>query len=160
MEKKQDGLKEPWLAIVLSFFITGIGQIYAGRELRGFFLILIIAVLICFSIWSLLSPNCDILVTVGLGLFYGTIWIWNLFDAHKCARQTNSKDFEIERKLSKDPWLALFLSKLIPGLGQIYIKKRFAGIVFIIAGLFLIAISVKYPFLSIGLWAFFSIRPS
>ena len=156
MNKSSNRPKEPWLAVVLSSFIAGIGQIYAERTLRGTILIFTTVALLCFSIWSILSPTCDILVSASVWVANLIIWIWNLFDAHKCARKANPDNFEVERKQDKDAWLALFLTKLIPGLGQIYIKKWLSGIGMIIAGLFLFAVRVKYPFLSIGLWAFYS----
>jgi len=148
--------KEPWLAVVLSSFIAGIGQIYAKRKWRGSILIFTVAALTCFSIWSVLSPKCDILVMAGVSVAFLIVWIWNLFDAHKCARKANSDNSETERKQGKDAWLAVFLSKLIPGLGQIYIKKRLLGIVLIIAAGFLSAVGIKYPLLGVVLLSFFS----
>ena len=118
MENKQNCSKEPWLAVVLSFLFTGRGQIYSGRILRGGILIVIELTLACLAIWSLLNSEHDILVAVCLGLAAGTVRIWNLFDAHECARTTNSENFETERKQVKDAWLAFFLADHIPGLGQ------------------------------------------
>jgi len=156
MENKQRHPKEPWLAVVLSSFWAGIGQIYCGRIWRGSLLVLTEGMLVCLSVWSILSPKCDILVTAGLCLVLIAIGIWNLFDAYKCAKSMNPEDFEIGRKLSKDPWLALFLSDLIPGLGQIYLKRWLLGIGFlIVAGILLIA-DAKYPLLYVSLSAFFS----
>jgi signal peptidase I len=88
--------KEPWLAVNLSMFFPGIGQIYAGK------------------------------------IFRGSILIISQFDAYRCAKQNNSKDFELLRKSSKDPWLAVFLSRLIVGLGHIYLKKYFFGSLLIV----------------------------
>lgn len=156
MKKSYNCPKEPWLAVVLSSFVAGIGQIYAGRKWRGSILILTVAALTCLSIWSVLSPKCDILVTAGVYATILIVWIWNLFDAHKCARKAGPEDFEIERKLSKDPWLALFLSDLIPGLGQIYLKRQLLGIGFVITSGILLIVGLKYPPLFVGLWAFFS----
>jgi len=152
MEKKRNYPKEPWLAVVLSSCWAGIGQIYSGRTLRGSILILTETTLICLSTWSWLIPKCDILITIGLGLAIGAVRIWNLFDAHKCARKINPEDFETERKQNKDPWLVLFLSDLIPGLGQIYLKKRLLGILFIITGALMLIVAYKYPLLYISLW--------
>ena len=156
MEKKRNYPKEPWLAVVLSSCWAGIGQIYSGRALRGSILILTEATLICLSIWSLLIPKCDILISICLLLAIGAIRIWNLFDTHKCARKANPEDFEIERKQGKDPWLALFLSELIPGLGQLYLKKWIWGILFIISGGLMLMVAYKYQFLYIGLWGVFA----
>jgi len=152
MEKKRNYPKEPWLAVVLSSCWAGIGQIYSGRVLRGIILILTETTLIFLSTWSWLIPKCDILISIGLVLVLVAVGIWNLFDAHKCARKTNPEDFEIERKQNKDPWLALFLSDLIPGLGQIYLKKWLWGIFFIISGGLMLIVAYKYKLLYIGLW--------
>ena len=156
MEKTFNHTKEPWLAVVLSFFFAGIGQIYAGRKWRGIILILTVVALNCFSIWSILSPKCDIFVSAGIYVAILIICIWNLFDAHKCARKANSDDVEAERQQVKDPWLALFLSKLIPGLGHMYLKKWILGIGFVVAVGILLIIGSKYLSLFVGLWAFFS----
>jgi signal peptidase I len=156
MEKTYNHLKEPWLAVVLSSFLAGIGQIYAGRKWRGIILILTVAGLIGFSIWSILSPKCDILVSAGIYVAILIIWIWNLFDAHKCTRKANPEDFEAERKLSKDPWLALFLSDLIPGLGHLYIRRWLGGIRFMIIAVVLIIETHHHPLLQVFLWAVLS----
>jgi signal peptidase I len=152
MEQKRQYPKEPWLAVVLSFFWAGIGQIYSGRVLRGCILILTEATLISLAIWSWLIPKCDLLITASLYLTIVVVRIWNLFDAHKCARKTNSPDFETERKQNKDPWLAFFLSDLIPGLGQLYLKKWLWGIIFIITAGLMLIVAKKYPLLYISLW--------
>jgi signal peptidase I len=156
MEKKRDCPKEPWLAVVLLSLLMGIGQIFSGRVLRGIILLLIEIALYCSMIWSVLSPKCDILITAGLVLFLLAIRIWNLFDAHKCARKTNPEEFETERKQGKNPWLALFLSDLLPGLGQLYLKKWLWGIGFTIATVLVFSVCIKYKLLFFGLWAVFS----
>jgi len=152
MEKKRNYPKEPWLAVVLSFCWAGIGQIYSGRILRGVILIITEIIISCISYWSWLIPKCDILISIGLVLVLVAVRIWNLFDAHKCARKINPEDLETERKQNKDPWLALFLSDLIPGLGQIYLKKWIWGILFIITGALMLIVAYKYPLLYISLW--------
>jgi len=153
MGKKSNNLKEPWLAVVLSSFWAGIGQIYSGKLCRGIILILTEITLVCLSVWSLFSSKCDIFLTIGFILAFLAVRIWNLFDAHRSAKKINPEDFEATRKQSKDPWLALFLSQLIPGLGQIYIRKWLWGIVFIIAAGILLIVGLKYPLLYNGLWA-------
>jgi signal peptidase I len=152
MEKKRNYPKEPWLAVVLSSCWAGIGQIYSGKVSRGCIILLLDISLLIFYILSVLIPKCDILISIGLFLVLVAVRIWNLFDAHKCARKTNPQDFEIERKQNKDPWLALFLSDLIPGLGQLYLKKWLWGILFIISGALMLILAHKYTLLCISLW--------
>lgn len=153
MEDNQNFSKEPWLAVVLSLCLAGIGQIYSGRVLRGIILILTQITLISLATWSWLIPKCDVLISIGLILALIVIIIWNLFDAHKCVRKANSQDFETERKQNKDPWLALFLSGFILGLGHLYLKKWLLGVLFIITGALILMIARKYPLLHISLWA-------
>jgi signal peptidase I len=157
MEENQNLSKEPWLAVVLSSCLSGVGQIYAGRIQRGIILILIYVFLFFLCLWSWLIPKCDVLISIGLVLVYFTIRIWNLFDAHKCVRKANSQDFENERKQNKDPWLALFLSDIIPGLGQLYLRKWLLGMLFVIIGGLMLIVVSKYKLLYIGLWAILDI---
>lgn len=148
--------REPWLAVTLSKFLAGVGQIYSGSIRRGCMLIFIAIVLFCSSMWFLFSPKGSIKIGVGLvisGIVFG---IWNLFDAHKCARRVNTEDFEISRKESKDPWLAVFLSYLLPGLGQLYAKKWFWGVAFIISLVPLLILKKACPLFFFGLWAILS----
>jgi len=88
-------------------------------------------------------------------LVVSAIGIWNLFDAHKCARRQNGMEFEAARKAEKDPWLAVFLSSIIPGLGQLYIRKRLLGIVFILCSLVLLLMRRGLLVLALGLGAMF-----
>ena len=120
---------------------------------KSIILLLIWIFLYFLLLWSVLSPKCDTLVLIGIILFRWAVWIWNLLDAHKCARKANPEDFETERKQGKDPWLALFLSDLIPGLGQLYLKKWVWGIAFTIATVLVFGVGFKYRFLFYGLFA-------
>lgn len=148
--------KEPWLAVILSAFVSGIGQIYSTRIRRGCILIVIEIFLSYLAAWLMFSLTGNIKVGAALFSLLAVIRIWNLFDAYKCAKKVNTEDFEMSRKENKDPWLAVFLSDLIPGLGQIYIKRRLWGIVFIVASVLLLTVKMTYPLLFFSLWAIFS----
>lgn len=131
--------KEPWLAVNLSMFFPGLGQIYSKQIGKGLLFIVIYPTLFILGAWlifsrSLLIPGVACLL---IGVVVG---IWNLFDAHACARKVNSQSFESLRKSHKDPWLAVFLSRIIPGIGHVYIGKIFTG-------LFLTAFSLVVPIL-------------
>jgi TM2 domain-containing membrane protein YozV len=69
--------KEPVLALILSFFIPGMGQLYLGNNDRGFKLIIgaIIA-------WVLTA------VCIGLFIYFG-IWIYGMYDAYTSAEKIN-----------------------------------------------------------------------
>ena len=137
--------KEPWFAVNLSIFFPGIGQIYSGNVRRGIIFIISYILLIGIGGWLFLSPTGD--TGIGLVLLLATIPvnIWNLFDAHRCARKANNRSFEELRKTSKDPWLAVLLSRLLPGMGHIYIGKAWLGILLLI----IVIVSSLLPLASI-----------
>jgi signal peptidase I len=136
--------KEPWLAVNLSGILPGLGQIYAGKSVKGYLILLSYVLLIVVGFWLLLSPlgNAAIGMAV-LAIAVLILPIVNLFDAHYSARHGNSREFESERKQNKDAWLAVFLSGWIPGLGHVYIKKWLPAILFFIAFLAVFAVQLS-----------------
>ncbi len=123
--------KEPWLAVTFSKIFPGIGQIYAGRIVKGWILVAISVLQLLAAGWFLFSPTGNTLVAANVLVIFFCFTIWNLFDAHKCTRRNNDVDFEQLRRQNKDPWLAVFLSQLIPGIGHIYQGKWFFAILWI-----------------------------
>ena len=142
--------KEPWLAVNLSMFWPGIGQIYSGKVLRGCIILVIQILLSCVGAWLVLSSTGDLKIGLICFLASALINIWNFFDAHRCANKVNTLQFEEVRKRRKDPWLAVFLSRIIPGLGHLYINKIWQGILFFI----LFIISAIIPLISVFVAAF------
>jgi len=69
--------KEPVLALILSFFIPGMGQLYLGNNDRGLKLI------ICAVIAWILTAVC-----IGLFIYLG-IWIYGMYDAYTSAEKIN-----------------------------------------------------------------------
>jgi TM2 domain-containing membrane protein YozV len=87
--------KEPIIAVILSIFLPGVGQMYVGKVLRG---VLILLFLLIFSVLSFL-PALTITDEAG---FYGFLWwsiiasiiiivvyVWQIVDAYKLAEDHN-----------------------------------------------------------------------
>lgn len=70
--------KNPGLAAVLSFFITGLGQIYNGQIGKG-----IVCALVYFACWGLTA------IVIGW-VFLLPLWIWGIFDAYRTAEGLNT----------------------------------------------------------------------
>ncbi len=69
--------KNPGLAAILSFFISGLGQIYNGQIGKG---ILIIAAQVVNAILTIIL----------IGWFTGfAVWVWAIYDAYKTAQKIN-----------------------------------------------------------------------
>lgn len=126
--------REPWLAGSFSWLLPGIGHIYSGGYGRGTYLIMVTAFLRAFVIASLISTRTSIFLPVLLNLCRIIVLpIYASLDAFRLTRRRNTEDFESERTLGKDPWLAVFLSVVLPGLGHIYVHKRIVGILFLLS---------------------------
>lgn len=69
--------KNPGIAAVLSFFWTGVGQIYNGQIFKGIFLIILQAI-----------NGLLMFVVIGF-ITYPIVWIWGMFDAYNTAKRMN-----------------------------------------------------------------------
>lgn len=70
-------IKSSGIAVILSFFIPGLGQIYNGQIGKG-----ILFIIIGFILAML------IFVLIGF-LLYPIFWIYNIYDAYKSAETIN-----------------------------------------------------------------------
>ncbi len=113
-------VKEPWLAVILSSVLPGVGQVYAGSQTKGYLLMAIAMLVLTVGFGSLFQSSISTTVGLGAGLIYYPMWLISLFDAHRCARQRNGERAEADRREEKDPWLAVFWSRILPGLGHAY----------------------------------------
>lgn len=78
--------KQPGIAAVLSFFWTGVGQIYNGQILKGILLII-------------LQGINGLLMFVGIGFItYPIVWIWGMYDAYKTAERMNDQQNQYNQR--------------------------------------------------------------
>lgn len=123
--------REPWVAVIYSLLIPGLGQWYAGAVRNAVLYFVLVTALYGAGVYFMFSPHgsttaalaCMIL---GFGFFLG-----GMYDAFDKSAAINGEQGEAQRKLHKDPWLAVFLSLLIPGVGQIFNRRIVSGIVFL-----------------------------
>lgn len=146
----KSGSKEPWLAVNLSLLFPGAGQIYAGKVLKGIIILFGEIILFVQAVWSIFSPFGNTVNGILLFLLITGIYLFNLFDAYNSVKnfsfsffylkkqktpkkQHNYKSFSLySTSTVKEPWLAVFLSQLLPGLGHFYIEKFIWGIVLLV----------------------------
>lgn len=72
-------MKSSGLAAILSFFWTGVGQIYNGQILKGIILIVVQVV-----------NSLLMFVLIGF-VTYPIVWIWGMYDAYKTSEKINSR---------------------------------------------------------------------
>lgn len=139
--------REPWLAATFSWLYPGLGHLYAGMRRRGVCLLimaLVLQVLLIDSAISIRVPLWTFLLVGGVGNLI--LPIWAARDAFGNTRAWNTGNFERERIAGKDPWLAVFLSALQPGLGHLYLRRWFIGAFLILASTSLFVVAhVRLP---------------
>jgi signal peptidase I len=134
-------MKEPWLAVFLTQLLPGIGHIYAGNKAKGVTILLLyvllgLMILLGLALflygdtgrWTILI----LAIVVASGLLALSLQLYALFNSHKTARIYNSQHHIDPPQAKKKPWLAVFLTLFLPGLGQFYNKSIVKGIVFLI----------------------------
>lgn len=72
-------MKSPGLAVVLSFFWMGLGQIYNGQIGKG----------IIFMITEIVLAILTFLTLGIMGIVLFALWVWNLYDAYRNAEKYN-----------------------------------------------------------------------
>jgi signal peptidase I len=136
--------KEPWLAAGTSWLLPGIGQMYARRYTRGSFFIMLVCLSCIVWLISLMAATLSVIVCIFVRVC-GAIIIpmCACVDAFRAARKGNTDEFEQERALSSDPWLAVFLSVVLPGAGHLYLRKGGFFVLYIFIFLLLAAFSLR-----------------
>ncbi|MBF2022649.1 MAG: signal peptidase I [Hydrococcus sp. C42_A2020_068] len=131
--------KDPWLAVNFSMFFPGIGQFYAGKPIKGVIFCAYQTGLLAIAFWSIFFPDGNT-VTGLIELCIATVFYSiNILDAHLCVyRQQDDPTLEKIPRQQKNPWFAVCISRVLPGLGQLYIDKAVSGILFLTATLFLL----------------------
>jgi len=123
--------KEPWLAASLSWSLPGIGHLYSGAYSLGAFLLVLVGLIGIYRIMSSISTWKPTIPNTFLDFFvFIILTVYASWSAFRLTKRHNTEDFERERTFSKDPWLAVFLSVVLPGLGHIYLRKWVSGILF------------------------------
>ena len=136
--------KDPWLAVFLSWgILPGLGQIYSGKIRRGIVIGSFTLIYFAILIWLGVRHRVDFLdnqfIGGGIVLSGPVCMILSYVDAHRCARKANeNKPKEATYKKTKNPWIAVILSDIVPGLGHVYVGRWLCAIIF-----FLILVNAK-----------------
>jgi signal peptidase I len=146
MADEQRLAKEPWLAVNLSYLVPGLGQFYAHAWGFGVLFLAGVSLLSAVTVWQILSARGSLLV-VGLMLLPNlAVKVLSLFHAHARAKRLNSPQAEQMRKQVKDPYLAAFLSQIMPGVGHLYLRRWILSLVFLLVWVIIALAASPVPF--------------
>jgi hypothetical protein len=118
-----------------------------GMRRRGVCLLILALVLQVLLIDSAISIRVPLWTFLLVGLMGNIILpIWAARDAFINTRAWNTGSFEKERTAGKDPWLAVFLSVLLPGAGHLYLRRLFIGaFVILVSASLCVASRTRWP---------------
>ncbi len=135
--------KEPWLAVLLSNILPGLGQIYAQQIYRGLILIRLSLIIVLGVVsWMnfILSPYTRIskphwIGFIATGLLLVGFRLWSVVDGYICARSYN-KDLGIEHSGARTRIVAviglavtvLYIGSYITPVVQYYLYHYSLGI--------------------------------
>jgi TM2 domain-containing membrane protein YozV len=71
-------MRNPWVSLILSFFIPGLGQIYNGQLTKG---------IIFVGIGFFLALTIVLLIGI---ILYPLFWIYTMYDAYDTAKKVNA----------------------------------------------------------------------
>ena len=128
----------PVVAVILSFFVPGAGQLYKGHVLKALLFVFAVAIYVL-VIFGIITP-------VIAFVLYIILWIINMGDV--IFTPMDSK---------RNPFVAVLLS-FVPGLGQFYTVQSGKGVVLLLLAIFFFILNlailfVGMPFLLI-LWIY------
>ena len=121
-----------WLAVNLSVLFPGLGQIYSGAIGKGVLIAIATASLLFYAAWSIFAAEGDTLTGLWLLGLSVSIYLINVFDTHRNVAASQQPPISPTRT-ARDPWYAVFLSQILPGLGHLYLQQA------VIGGLFLVS---------------------
>lgn len=138
--------KDPWLAVNLSMFFPGIGQFYAGHYLRGIIFFNTQIFLLIMMLWHLLGARGNTvtgLIYLGLVII---VYFGNILDAHLgIYYQRQDQLLEKIPRKHKNLWFAICVSRVLPGLGHLYLQQSVIGLVLLASSLILLRLDDLFP---------------
>ncbi|MGH7730518.1 MAG: signal peptidase I [Candidatus Eiseniibacteriota bacterium] len=130
--------REPWLGANLSLCLPGLGQWYAGTYASA--ALQIGAALVLIVGGALFTFARGLNGAVGLILVLGLVplWLFSAWTAHRDCRDRATAGFDELRRTQRDAWKAVFLSRFLPGLGQLYDRRVGIGLLFMVVAFVLV----------------------
>ena len=112
----------------------GLGQLYSGFWVKGISLVVTAAVMIAYATWSIFGANGQTMWgfwTIGCLLI---VYSFSILDAYRGTQPSYATRISVPQGRA-EPWYAVFLSQLLPGLGHLYLQQALAGGIFLGTGL-------------------------
>ncbi len=125
--ERMGGNKEPWLTAALPWQLPGAGHVYCRFRRSATALIFLSLLLSITALAILMALQVPLVAFTAALLCAFALRIGSSVAAFRTAWKRNTGDFERFRTSEKDPWLAVFLSLILPGPGHVYLRRWITG---------------------------------
>lgn len=143
--RRERPVRDCWLAVNLSGIVPGLGQCYSGQWTKGLVIMGSFFAIVLHAFWSLMAAEGSTVRAfwlLAIAFLSYLITIWDAFaTAGRPLHPIGSKH------TGRDLWYGVFLSQILPGLGQLYLNQAIAGVVFLSVGVALAMGSSYQPVL-------------
>jgi signal peptidase I len=134
----------------------GVGQLYSRHWVKGGLLLAIALSLLLYAVWSIFGATGKTVHGFwALGILIG-LYSFNILDAYRGTQPDYGTRITVPRG-DKDPWYAVFLSQILPGIGHLYVQQAIWGGLFLVCGLVTAGLAQQWPLLAPippAIWAF------
>lgn len=137
-------LTDPWLAVNYALVFPGLGQLYSRRWAKGSALIAIALTLLTYAVWSIFGANGNTVQGFWAIGFLVFLYSFSILDAYRGTQPGYAHRIAVPSG-RKDPWYAVFLSQILPGLGHLYSQRALIGGVLLISGIGAVWLSNRFP---------------
>lgn len=148
----KDPPKDLWLAVNFSMFYPGLGQGYAGAWQKALLWFSLYSIVLGTGLWAIFSATGDVATgLIFLGMTFALYWL-NLVDALLTVFHQNPSFYQekIPRR-KKNPWFAIFATRVLPGLGHFYYQQFVLGLILLTLAILAFRLQYRYaPLLIFG----------
>lgn len=114
-----------WLPVNLSMLFPGWGQLYTGKIALGLCLGIAEIVLLAIAAWSIFAPNGNTVSGLVMAGLAAAVYVFNVLDVYQRGKRRAGLEQQALTEIAqstRNPWFAVFLSHVLPGLGQLYLQ--------------------------------------
>lgn len=143
------GARQPirncWLAVNLSGIVPGLGQWYGDQWTKAVVIFSAFVVLVIHSLWSLFAAEGSTIRAFWLMGAAAVLYLLNVWDAFATVGRPLYPP--ANKQQGQDVWYSVFLSQILPGLGQWYLGQAVVGSLFLVVGVSLAMLANSLPML-------------
>lgn len=148
-------VKDCWLAVNLSGILPGLGQWYGDQWTKAIVVFSIFIALVSHALWSLFAAEGSTSRAFWFMSVAAVVYFLNVWDAFATVGRPL---YPLgNKRQGQDVWYGVFLSQILPGLGQWYLGQAVVGGVFFAVGVSLAMMVNSWPMLlpiACTVWAF------